>query len=77
MIIIIGTSVCNQNHGLTTCGDDAIGKSCAFDLRVAGSSPAGQLDPFIILNQLCELFSAVGSVSQINEPTGKICFSRF
>ena len=40
---------CNDNNNINIClrfsmvGDGAVGKSCAIDLRVAGSNPAGQL----------------------------------
>ena len=47
-IIIIGMFVCEpQSHLYTTSrGDGAMGKSCANDPRVTGSSPAGKLSIF-------------------------------
>ena len=47
--IIIGTSVCDNNHSLTintNSGDGAKGKLCAINLRVASSIPAEQLPMF-------------------------------
>ena len=48
VIVIIGTSVCNRNHSLTT---GTVGLLSAIDLRVAGSSPV-EFFPKVILHHV-------------------------
>ena len=66
----------NEVHGLAFFQDLFWGRGESIVMQISFVDFSNPLDQCILLNQLFELFSAVGSISQINN-TGNIHFSSF